>query len=47
MVEVISYERRLTLGEKKEMKTSSKAKVYIRGFHFTDLDAIRCMIGLE
>jgi hypothetical protein len=36
MVEVISYERRLTLGEKKKMKTNLKAKVYIRGFHFTD-----------
>jgi hypothetical protein len=26
----------LTHGEKKEMKTSPKAKVYARGFHFTD-----------
>ena len=34
----------LTHGEKKEMKTSPKAKLYARGLHFTDRDAIDCMV---
>ena len=37
----------LTHGEKKEMKTSPKAKVYARGFHFTNRDAIECMVGFR
>ena len=38
---------KLTLGEDKEVKTSSKAKLYVKGFTFTDLDTIECVVGFR
>jgi len=32
------------LEKKREMKTSPMAKVYAKGFHFIDQDAIECMV---
>jgi hypothetical protein len=35
----------VTHGEKKEMKTSPKAKTCARCFHFNGRDVIECMVG--
>ena len=39
-MEIKPYGARFRIGKKEEMKTSPKVKVYARGFHFADRDAI-------